>query len=66
MFIPGLESVVKDVHLVKEYNCLQGLIALVSMMRGLLKFPTIIIILMFTHFNQIISPGAYQDGGILP
>lgn len=28
MFIPGLDSIVKDVHLVKEYSCLQGLVAL--------------------------------------
>lgn len=28
MFHPGLESIVTDVHLVKEYSCLQGLIAL--------------------------------------
>ncbi len=29
MFHPGLESIVTDVHLVKEYSCLQDLIALV-------------------------------------
>jgi len=28
MFIPGLASIVTDVHLVKEYNCVQGLVAL--------------------------------------
>jgi len=28
MFIPGLDSIVTDVHLVKEYSCLQGLVAL--------------------------------------
>jgi 3'-phosphoadenosine 5'-phosphosulfate (PAPS) 3'-phosphatase len=28
MFIPGLESIVTDVHLVKEYACVQGLVAL--------------------------------------
>lgn len=28
MFIPGLESIVTDVHLVKEYSCVQGLVAL--------------------------------------
>ena len=28
MFIPGLESKVTDVHLVKEYSCVQGLVAL--------------------------------------
>lgn len=28
MFIPGLESIVTDVHLVKDYSCVQGLIAL--------------------------------------
>ena len=28
MFIPGLDSIVTDVHLVKEYNCVQGLVAL--------------------------------------
>jgi len=28
MFIPGLESIVTDVHLLKEYSCVQGLVAL--------------------------------------
>jgi 3'(2'), 5'-bisphosphate nucleotidase len=28
MFIPGLDSIVTDVHLVKEYSCVQGLVAL--------------------------------------
>jgi len=28
MFIPGLDSTVTDVHLVKDYSCLQGLVAL--------------------------------------
>jgi len=28
MFIPGLDSIVTDVHLVKDYSCVQGLIAL--------------------------------------
>jgi len=28
MFIPGLESIITDVHLVKEYSCVQGLVAL--------------------------------------
>lgn len=30
MFIPGLESIIKDVHLVKEYSCTEGLVALAS------------------------------------
>ena len=28
MFIPGLDSIITDVHLVKEYSCVQGLVAL--------------------------------------
>jgi 3'-phosphoadenosine 5'-phosphosulfate (PAPS) 3'-phosphatase len=28
MFIPGLDSTITDVHLVKEYSCVQGLVAL--------------------------------------
>jgi 3'-phosphoadenosine 5'-phosphosulfate (PAPS) 3'-phosphatase len=28
MYIPGLDSIVTDVHLVKEYSCVQGLVAL--------------------------------------
>jgi 3'-phosphoadenosine 5'-phosphosulfate (PAPS) 3'-phosphatase len=30
MFIPGLDSTITDVHLVKEYSCVQGLFALSS------------------------------------
>lgn len=28
MFIPGLDSIVTDVHLIKDYSCVQGLVAL--------------------------------------